>query len=149
MVHFEFEFTSPISRINESEKTASGRVVYFSNDAAEALYNWLMERKFFKERLFYTQGRASMTYATARNIFNKYLGKAGLLHKGYTLHRLRHTYATGLLNARMPIECLRDLLGHKNLEQTRRYANLSDKTREEEFFRAMAIIEVSLRCLNI
>jgi len=41
----------------------------------------------------------------------------------------------------MPIECLRDLLGHKNLEQTRRYANLSDKTREEEFFRAMTIIE--------
>jgi len=124
-----------------SDKTATGRVVYFSNDAAEALYNWLMERKFFKERLFYAQGRDTMSYVTARNIFIKCLEKAGLLNKGYTLHCLRHTYATSLLNARMPIECLRDLLGHKNLEQTRRYANLSDKTREEEFFRAMTIIE--------
>jgi integrase/recombinase XerD len=128
-------------RIIESEKTGAGRVVFFGNDAAEALYQWLLERDYWKERLFYGRGRESMTYPAARSIFNKYLDKAGLSQKGYTLHCLRHTYATGLLNARMPIECLRDLLGHKNLEQTRRYANLSDKTREEEYFRAMAIIE--------
>jgi site-specific recombinase XerD len=49
----------------------------------------------------------------------------------------RHTFATDLLNAKMPLECLRVLLGHSNLEITRRYARLSDKTREEEYFRAM------------
>lgn len=76
-------------------------------------------------------------------IFKTYVDKAGLSHKGITLHCLRHTYATNLLNARIPIEVLRDLLGHKNLEQTRRYANLTDVTREEEYFRAMAIIEGS------
>jgi cytidylate kinase len=32
-------------------------------------------------------------------------------------------------------------LGHSSLEQTRRYARLTDKTREEEYFRAMARIE--------
>jgi site-specific recombinase XerD len=128
-------------RIIESEKTGTGRVAYFSNDAAEALYHWLKQRDFWKERLFYAHGRESMTYATARVIFKKYLERTGLSHKAYTLHCLRHTYATGLLNARIPIDCLRDLLGHKNLEQTRRYANLSDKMREEEYFKAMAIIE--------
>lgn len=128
-------------RIIESEKTGTGRVAYFSNDAAEALYHWLKQRDFWKERLFYGQGRESMTYAAARVIFKRCLDKAGLSHKAYTLHCLRHTYATGLLNARIPIDCLRDLLGHKNLEQTRRYANLSDKMREEEYFKAMAIIE--------
>jgi integrase len=37
----------------------------------------------------------------------------------------------------MPLECLRELLGHCSMEITRRYARLSDKTREEEYFKAM------------
>jgi integrase len=74
-------------------------------------------------------------------MFVKYLEKAGLSHKGYTLHCLRHTYATELLNARIPLECLEKLLGHSRLEVTRRYAVLTDKTKEEEYFKAMAVIE--------
>lgn len=44
-------------------------------------------------------------------MFKKYLHKAGLGDKGYTLHCLRHTCATELLNAGMRIECLQQLLG--------------------------------------
>jgi integrase len=65
------------------------------------------------------------------------LKNAGLEYSGYTLHCLRHTFATELLNARMPLECLRVLLGHTSLEVTRIYARLSDKTRENEYFMAM------------
>ena len=64
-----------------------------------------------------------------------------LSFKGYTVHCLRHTFATELLNAGMRLECLQQLLGHSNLEVTRIYARLTDKTREEEYFKAMAIIE--------
>lgn len=71
----------------------------------------------------------------------KYLEKAGLSHKSYTLHCLRHTFATEVLNAGMRIVCLQQLLGHSPLEMTRRYARLTDRTREEEYFKAMAIIE--------
>ena len=41
----------------------------------------------------------------------------------------------------MRLECLQQLLGHQDIEVTRRYARLTDRTREEEYFRAMAIIE--------
>jgi site-specific recombinase XerD len=74
-------------------------------------------------------------------MFLKYLKKAGLGHKGYGLHCLRHTFASEMLNAGMRLECLQPLLGHSNIEVTRRYAKLTDKTREEEYFRAMEIIE--------
>lgn len=130
-------------RIYESEKTGTGRVVYFSNDAAQALYHWLMERDYWKKHLFHGPRDKAISYEAARATFKKYVDKAGLSHKGITLHCLRHTYATRLLNAGMRIEVLRDLLGHHNLEQTRRYANLTDKTRKAQYFKTMAIIEGS------
>jgi len=82
-----------------------------------------------------------MSYATARNRFMLYIERAGLSHKGYTVHTLRHTFATELLNAGMRLECLQVLLGHRSIEETRRYAQLTDKTREEEYFKAIAKIE--------
>jgi site-specific recombinase XerD len=69
------------------------------------------------------------------------LKDAELDHKGYTVHCLRHTYASELLNAGMRLEVLQQLLGHQDIEMTRRYARLTDRTREEEYFRAMALIE--------
>ena len=127
--------------IYEGEKNLRGRVVYFSDDAKSALNAWLKERKQWMELLFYGYKGRILSYAAARMMFVKYLDRAGLSQKGYTLHCLRHTYATELLNARMPLECLEKLLGHSRLEVTRRYAVLTDKTKEEEYFKAMAIIE--------
>lgn len=123
--------------IYQADKTGIGRVAYYSDDAKEALLSWLRVRNTFKENLFYSQGRSSLSYGAAHHMFNKYLEKAGLSYSGYTLHCLRHTFATELLNARMPLECLRVLLGHTSLEVTRIYARLTDKTREQEYFMAM------------
>jgi integrase/recombinase XerD len=127
--------------IYEAQKTQVGRVVYLSEDAVVALKAWLRKREVQKGYLIYTGGRRTMSYPAARMMFQKYLDKAGLLHKGYSLHCLRHTFATELLNAGMRLESLQQLLGHESVEMTRRYAKLTDKTREEEYFRAMAIIE--------
>jgi integrase/recombinase XerD len=128
--------------IYEAEKTRIGRVVYLSDDARNALRVWLKRRNRQKEYLFYGQGSyKSISYETSRRMFDSYMEKAGLAHKGYTLHCLRHTCASELLNAGMRLECLQQLLGHSSIEMTRRYARLTDNTRREEYFRAMAIIE--------
>ena len=123
--------------IYQSDKTAVGRAVYYSADAQQALLAWLRVRDPLKQHLFYGQKDKPLCYEAARAIFQRCLQKADLQYSGYTLHCLRHSFATGLLNAKMPLECLRVLLGHSNLEITRRYARLSDKTREEEYFTAM------------
>ena len=127
--------------IHEAKKTGAGRVVYFSADAKDALVAWLQQKDPREDVLAYGKKYESITYAAARTMFVRYLKKADLLHKGYTLHCLRHTFASELLNAGMRLECLQPLLGHTSVEVTRRYARLTDKTREEEYFRAMALIE--------
>ena len=123
--------------IYQSDKTSVGRAVYYSTDAQQALLAWLRVRDAHKQYLFYGQKDKPLCYEAARAIFQRCLQKADLQYSGYSLHCLRHSFATGLLNAKMPLECLRVLLGHSNLEITRRYARLSDKTREEEYFAAM------------
>ncbi len=127
--------------IYEAIKTGVGRVVYFSNDARTALEQWLQQRDDSQPFLFYNKRRGPLGYAAARSLFMKYVKKAGLYDQRYTLHRLRHSFASELLNAGMRLECLQPILGHTNIEVTRRYARLTDKSREEEYFRAMQIIE--------
>lgn len=127
--------------IHEGLKNRRGRVVYFSDDAKNALKSWLKKRDKETQIVFYGYKAKPLSYPAVRMVFVRYLKKAGLTDKGYTLHCLRHTYASELLNAGMRLECLERLMGHTSLEVTRRYARLTDKTREEEYFKAMSIIE--------
>lgn len=128
-------------RLMKGEKNEKGRVVYLSHDALFALKRWLTVRKKEETYLFYGQVHGPLCYSAARSRFFKYLRKARIDQKGYTVHCLRHTLASELLNAGMRLEVLQQLLGHEDIEMTRRYARLTDKTREEEYFRAMAKIE--------
>lgn len=128
--------------IYEAIKNRVGRVVYLSDDAHGALKKWLKKSDPHKDFVFYARSvHRAMSYQGARAVFKKYLVKSGLADRGYTLHCLRHTFASELLNAGMHLECVQQLLGHASIEMTRRYARLTDKTREEEYFRAMSIIE--------
>jgi site-specific recombinase XerD len=125
----------------EGVKNRRGRVVYFSDDARDVLRKWLEQREAESAYLFYGYSKGRLSYNGARLIFKRNLFKVGLADKGYTLHCLRHTFASEILNGGMRIECLQELLGHDKIEITRRYARLTNETRREEYFRAMAMIE--------
>ena len=96
-------------------------MVYLSDDAMNALKAWLKIRDAHKVVSLLCTGQEKMCYSTARSIFEQYITKAGLAQKGYSLHALRHTFASELLNAGMRIECLQPLMGHTSLDVTRRY----------------------------
>ncbi len=137
----DIDITEKKIRLMEGEKNERGRVVYVSPDALFVLKRWFRIRKKEEAYLFYGQRHGRLCYSAARSCFVKYLRKARLDQKGYTVHCLRHTFASELLNAGMRLEVLQELLGHEDIEVTRRYARLTDRTREEEYFRAMARIE--------
>jgi site-specific recombinase XerD len=56
-------------------------------------------------------------------------------------HRLRHTYATQLLNAGCRVTTIQRLLGHRRLNSTMVYARVHDHTVAEDYYAAMARIE--------
>jgi len=123
------------------EKNYQGRVVYYSEDAEQALRQWLAIRNKDSVYLFPGYKGGALSYGAAWGVMHKVLKGAGLSDKEYSLHNLRHTFATDMLNAGMRLEVLQQLLGHQEIEMTMRYAKIADQTREHEYFKAMDRIE--------
>ena len=62
----------------------------------------------------------------------EYVAKARI-KKEITLHSFRHTFATHLIQRGMPIRHVQELMGHKELESTTRYLNLTIKDLQKEY----------------
>ncbi|MBV7332703.1 site-specific integrase [Chloroflexi bacterium TSY] len=72
-----------------------------------------------------------------RNHLHAFAAQANL--EGVTPHRLRHTFATRLLNSGlMPITTLQKLMGHTHIDTTMLYAQLYDETIQQHYLAAMA-----------
>jgi site-specific recombinase XerD len=137
----DINFKEQCIEIFEAQKNRVGRVVYLSKDAQGALKKWLKLKNYHTDFLFYGHRGRPLCYEAARGIFKKCLDKAQLSHKPYSLHCLRHTFASEMLNGGMSLQSLQELLGHSDIEMTRRYARLTDNTRRQEYYKAMQIIE--------
>jgi integrase len=61
-----------------------------------------------------------------------------------TPHQLRHTAATLLLNAGVPILTVKAVLGHAHIDTTLNYTRLYDGTVAADYYRAMRAIETHL-----
>jgi len=70
---------------------------------------------------------------------NRVARRAGLGH--INPHRLRHTLATQAINRGMRIEAVADLLGHRDLKMTMRYARIANDTVAVEYRAASQRVE--------
>jgi integrase len=70
-----------------------------------------------------------LRYQSAHHRWQKYCELAGV---SCTLHQLRHTHATELVNDGISLATIRKRLGHKNIQTTLRYAEQSDETADAE-----------------
>ncbi len=67
-----------------------------------------------------------MTYHSARHVIDKIKPRAGL-GSDVVLHTMRHTCASRLVQAGVPILTVKEWLGHKSIQVTMRYAHLAPK----------------------
>lgn len=64
---------------------------------------------------------------TIQHIVQNTLAKIGLEHKNYSVHTIRHSFATHLIDNGADIQLIQELLGHHHIAQTTQYLHLSSK----------------------
>ena len=116
-------------------KGGNEAIVYFGEEVERALKNYLEIRRGItpvtghEHALFYSTQRRRMTIRSVENLVEKY-ASAVTTTKKITPHKLRSTYGTALYRETGDIYLVADVLGHKDVNTTRRhYAAMDDAQR--------------------
>ena len=107
-------------------------VVYFGDEVADALHDYLEKRHHMipieghENALFLSLQNRRITVRAVENLVKKYASTVTTLKK-ITPHKLRSTYGTALYQETGDIYLVADVLGHKDVNTTRKhYAAQSD-----------------------
>ena len=128
-----------INDINMREKTITvtekgdiQKTIYIGNKTMTALKKWIKDRRFMvdenEKALFICQGNHRISVRAVENRFKKLSEATG---KKITPHKMRATCATRLYEQTGDIYLVQQQLGHKNIENTKRYARVSEQKRRE------------------
>ena len=116
-------------------KGGNEMIVYFGEEVASALQNYLEDRKAItpvtghEHALFYSTQRKRINVKSVENMVKKYASQITTTKK-ITPHKLRSTYGTSLYQETGDIYLVADVLGHKDVNTTKRhYAAMSDQRR--------------------
>jgi integrase/recombinase XerC len=121
-----------------SGKGLKDRVVPLSTKCAQAVQAYLEVRgPAVTSQLWVLRHRAATTHGLRERILNL-AARTGIAVRA---HRLRHTIATQLINAEMPVTSLQRLLGHEDLDKTMIYAQVADQTLVRDYTQGMQRIE--------
>jgi site-specific recombinase XerD len=109
-------------------------MLYAAPESLKLLNRYLRETRITSGALFRgdpARGGSSrpIHYRTAHNAWRRYCRKA---RTEANIHALRHSFATRLINEGVSLGVVRKLLGHRNMQTTLRYAEVSDATVKRE-----------------
>jgi integrase/recombinase XerD len=81
------------------------------------------------------QANTPMPKASVQGAFRQAKGEAGIQKRDVSVHTLRHSYATHLLEAGVNLRVIQQYLGHAQLETTMVYLHLTRKGQEDAYAR--------------
>ena len=114
-------------------KGDSERIGYLSEETKPLLRRYIRSRGSPRTGPLFASRQGRLSYPMARILFNRYA--EGLTRpdgRPVTLHQLRHTFGTERAGS-MDALVLRDLMGHKNIRTTMRYAQVNPERTREAF----------------
>ena len=122
-------------RIKVVRKGGNEAFVYFGEEVAEALNDYMIERKGknavegHEHALFLSSRNSRITVRMVEIMVKKY-SKAAVPLKKITPHKLRSTYGTSLYQETGDIYLVADVLGHNDVNTTKKhYAAIEDNRR--------------------
>lgn len=119
-----------------TRKGGSQSILYFSDEVKKALLDWIYLRNLKPEltnepALFVSLQNKRICTRTVEKLVKKYAGIVTPL-KHITPHKLRSTYGTKLYHATQDIYMVADVLGHKDVNTTKKhYAAITDDIRRK------------------
>jgi len=126
-----------VNGIKILRKGGNEAIIYFGDEVETALLDYLEERDYIipetghEDALFLSLQNRRISVRAVENLVKKYASRVTTLKK-ITPHKLRSTYGTELYRATEDIYLVADVLGHKDVNTTRRhYAAQQDELRRK------------------
>ena len=119
-----------------TRKGGKQMTLYFSDEVAQAIKEYLLQRKEIQpaegdeKALFLSMQKTRIGVRAVENLVKKYARIAAPLKPKLSPHKLRSTYGTALYQETGDIYLVADVLGHSDVNTTKRhYAAMSDERR--------------------
>jgi site-specific recombinase XerD len=131
--------TGGAARLRLLGKGRRERLVYLSATAAQSLGLYLATRPAHpSERIFLNRHGQPLTIAGVQWRLAHYCRQAGIW---LTCHQLRHTFASRLVAAEVPVTSVQKLLGHRSIRTTQLYVRIADTQVERDYHAGMQKVE--------
>lgn len=114
------------------------RIVYLNKTAHSFLEQYLKSREAKPEEPLFSKYN-SVEFLTPRavELILKNIGTTAVVHNVHP-HRFRRTFATDLWKAKVPVETIRILMGHSNIQTTLRYIDIDPYGVKQAYQNAMS-----------
>ena len=129
-------------------KGGNEMIIYFGEEVEKALKDYLPHRDAIaplpghENALFYSTQRRRIGVQAVENMVKKY-AKAVTTTKKITPHKLRSTYGTTLYQETGDIYLVAEVLGHKDVNTTRKHYAAMDEERRRQAAKAVRLREKS------
>lgn len=119
--------------VASNAKSRSTRHVALNSEARSVLLRW--QRQVGDSPFVFPSPKTGRPLTDIKHAWTSILKDAGI--SGFRFHDLRHHFASRLVSEGVPLNTVRDLLGHSELNMTLRYAHLAPSHRAE----AVAVLD--------